>query len=111
MEEKLQKLDQYVYTFVINMIGFLKTLQKKGVENSATTSLAKLTNTFNKKFNDFYELRANQDEIKDVLTALIEEIKFILGKEFEDSGLDVIHEKADLLIDADKIKQEINKIF
>ena len=80
--ENLQKLDAQIYTFVINTVGFLKTLEKEGVKNSATMSLAKITKTFNTEFNNFYEKRANQQEIKNVLSALLDDIKFILIENF-----------------------------
>ena len=111
MDNKLQKLDSDIYSFVINTVSFLKTLQKKGIQNAATTSLAKLTKSLNSKFNIFYEKPENQTEIKNVLTSLLEQIKFILIKNFEEEGMDIIHEKADLLIDADKLQAEIDEIL
>jgi hypothetical protein len=111
MNQNIDKLDQQIYCFVVDTIGFLNTLKKKNLQNTASQTLATLTNTLNKKFNDFYELKTNQNEIKNVLTALLEQIKFILIKEFEQAEISIIHEKADLLIEAANLKKTIEEIL
>jgi hypothetical protein len=111
MNNYLEKLDKDIYVFTINIVGFLKTLQKIGIANDATTSLAKLTNTLNKKFNNFYENNDESNEIKKIIVPLIEQIKFILIKNFENNGRDIIHEKANLMFQADDIQKFIEKNF
>ncbi len=109
MDAILEKIDKDLYALVIDIIGFLKTLQKKGVENQTTATLAKLTSTLNKRFNNFYENKGQKDEIKKIAGSLIEQIKFILIKNFEDIDRSIIHEKADLLIQADELQKYIEK--
>jgi len=110
MNVDFNKLDQNVYILVINIVSFLKTLQKKRVKNNATIKLSKVTNSFNKQFNDFYDNKVINDEIKQILIAFIEEIMHILIESFEDAGKDIINEKADLYILSEKIKKDLEKL-
>lgn len=107
METNLKNLDQQIYIFVINTVGFLKTLQKKGIHNDATSLLSNRTNSFNKKFNFFYDKSENSEVIKQNLIPLITEIINLLINNFEDIDKSIINEKADLYILAEKIKKDI----
>ncbi len=107
---ELEKLDQKIYIFVINSIGFLKTLKEKGVQNHQTSEYSKLVNNFNKEFNNFYESEIKLDKIKQILISLLDEIIDILINNFEDSGNDVINEKADLYILSEEIRKDIKKL-
>lgn len=110
MESNLNNLDQQIYILVINTISFLKTLQKKGVRNDITSLLSNRTNTFNKKFNYFYDKSENSEVIKQNLIPLITEIINILINNFEEFDKSIINEKADLYIMAERIKKDIENL-
>ncbi len=97
---------QNLYSFVVNIAGFLKTLKKKGVENIHTQNLAILAGDSHKLF-EHYTINKNDDILNNVCGNIQSIIKILIA-EFEDIGNDVIHEKADLYIDANNLLKKLN---
>jgi len=104
------KLDNLIYTFVINVISLLKSLKKENVENEKTAFLSKKTKELSSVFNIFFDNKEKvefSDEIKNSLFSLIEQIKEIIIPEFEDVNRRIIHEKSEILFHLNKIEELI----
>ncbi len=98
-----------VYVFVVNSIGFLKTLEKKGIKNNTTIGYSKLVRTFNKEFNNFYEKKILKNDEISTLIAFIKQIENFLIKNFEDIDKEVIYEKTSLYRQANEIERMLNE--
>ncbi len=111
--EVLNKLDQKIYIFVINIVSLLKSLQKENIENEKTAKISRLAKQLSKVFNNFYEKNNKQknfSEIKTKILSLIEQIQEILIEEFDDINKRITHEKADIFFTANKIKDLTNNL-
>ena len=96
--------------FEKNSIGFLKTLQKKGVENEVSTTYAKLIRSFNKNFNNFYENKNTRiDDIRKMIS-FIKQIENFLIKNFENIDREVLYEKTNLYKQANEIENLLEKL-
>jgi hypothetical protein len=106
MYNKIDKLDQTIYFYTINIAGFLKSLKKIGESNIHTATISKFAKDLYSTFNNFYEKSDKSkdfDEIKTKLITLIEEIQKIVIEKIPEEKLEIVHEKADIYLTGDKI--------
>ncbi|MBN2893898.1 MAG: hypothetical protein JXL97_18660 [Bacteroidales bacterium] len=103
----LNNLEQTVYMYVVNVASLLKTLQKAGVADENTIKLAKNAGEIHKTIIELTDMEF--PEISNLNSTLdeINSIQDILSTCFENINRQVIHEKADLMIDTNNLKKII----
>ncbi len=111
--EDLKKIDNSIYMLTVNIISLLKSLKKENISDEKTVFLSRKTKELSDKFNDFYDNHSSIDnitEIKRQLKSLIQHIRKIIISDIQEKNKQIIHEKASILFDTDRIEQMINKI-
>ena len=107
-EEKntLIETDQSIYLYVVNTASLLKTLKKNNIANNETQELAKNAALIHSSFSEISN-HTNKIPILKEIEHILEKNLQILIENFEEINNQVIHEKANLLIDTNKLKKNI----
>ena len=120
MDTQIKKyLEERIYFFSINVVSFLKTIEKIGYKNNQTkevpqlseltTNLSQNTLQLNSLFFDILDNKVNISEIEKCLSLSENCLKTLQKIDIDDKV--IINEQADLQIDMSGIIKKLKKII
>lgn len=110
INDKITKLEQTIYIYVVNVASLLKTLKKAGVEDETTIKLANNASFIHFEFMQASKSNDKKDVIQNIILK-IKEIQDILIKNYEEINSQIMHEKADLMIETNSLEQQLQEIM
>lgn len=108
----IEKIEQTIYLYVVNIASFLKSLKKNDIANEETQKLAQIAGFIHSSFAEVINSEEKEQII--ILENIIKEIEVIqqiLIKNFEEINKNIMHEKADLMIDSNNLIKDIKLLL